>query len=251
MRRAGWAAPRELAPEAIGIIGNQLRRRLSIVAASRLPERRLGACRSAAMGTCRGRCATCAPAINRTARAGRRTITASSSSCSAWPNGRTRRAGRTAAHGDPRRSSKPRIVDMVDKPRAAGDVRAGEGDRRDRSPNRRARFMTYVNTRDVAHSVRRCCRTSSAMGDTRRCRRERSAPPRGPVYLLHGTDDNVIPAVESVAAGGRPEAAWRTRVSTDDAAHHPRRGRPAADRVPRFGTSFGSGPGRRSAIADA
>ena len=56
--------------------------------------------------------------------------------------------------------------------------------------------MRYVNERDVAHLGRSCCRTSpnwGTIGAVARARGDAGAP----VYLLHGTDDNVIPAIES------------------------------------------------------
>ena len=60
--------------------------------------------------------------------------------------------------------------------------------------------MRYVNERDVAHLGPILLPHVTALGDdtdavarARRCA-------RGPVYLLHGTDDNVIPAIESYAA---------------------------------------------------
>ena len=81
------------------------------------------------------------------------------------------------------------------------------------------------------------------MGDDPALSPERSAPPPVPVYLLHGTDDNVIPAVESAllaadlrARGGDVRFNWRRRSSpTPRSIGPPRRAR--------SGTSCGSGRG--------
>ena len=87
-------------------------------------------------------------------------------------------------------------VDMVDKPRAATifeDARTLAG----ALPEPARTFMTYVNTRDVVHLGSALLPHLSALADDPALSPSRSAPPRAPVYLLHGTDDNVIPAVES------------------------------------------------------
>ena len=57
-------------------------------------------------------------------------------------------------------------------------------------------LMTYVNTRDVDHLGPMLLPHVSAMSDPA-LSPAKSPPPAGTVYLLHGTDDNVIPAVES------------------------------------------------------
>ena len=58
-------------------------------------------------------------------------------------------------------------------------------------------FMTHVNTRDVARLGPALLPHVAALGGDPSLSPSRSAPPRAPVYLLHGADDNVIPAVES------------------------------------------------------
>ena len=87
-------------------------------------------------------------------------------------------------------------VDMVDKPRAAGIFErartlAAELDEPART------LMTYVNNRDVAHLGPVLLPHVSAMGSDAALSPEKSPPPSGTVYLLHGLDDNVIPAIES------------------------------------------------------
>ena len=55
--------------------------------------------------------------------------------------------------------------------------------------------------------------------------------PAFPVYLLHGTDDNVIPAIESVLLAGTLRDARRAGPAARDAADHPRRGRSVGRRA--------------------
>ena len=86
-------------------------------------------------------------------------------------------------------------VDMVDKPRAAGIFERARTMTADLGEPART-LMTYVNTRDVDHLGPVLLPHVSAMSDPA-LSPAKSAPPAGTVYLLHGTDDNVIPAVES------------------------------------------------------
>jgi len=58
-------------------------------------------------------------------------------------------------------------------------------------------LMGYVNERDVAHLGPILLPHVTALGDDRELSPATQAAPRAPVYLLHGTDDNVIPAIES------------------------------------------------------
>ena len=57
--------------------------------------------------------------------------------------------------------------------------------------------MTWVNDRNVAQLGPALLPHVSALGGDPALSAERNPPPRAPVYLLHGADDNVIPAVES------------------------------------------------------
>lgn len=59
-------------------------------------------------------------------------------------------------------------------------------------------FMHYVNTRDVAHLGPILLPHTTTLGGDPALSPTRSPFPSVPVFLLHGTDDNVIPAVESV-----------------------------------------------------
>jgi len=58
-------------------------------------------------------------------------------------------------------------------------------------------LMGYVNERDVGHLGPILLPYVTALGDDREVSPATQAAPRAPVYLLHGTDDNVIPAIES------------------------------------------------------
>jgi dienelactone hydrolase len=59
-------------------------------------------------------------------------------------------------------------------------------------------LMGYVNQRDVAHLGPILLPHVSAMGGDAALSPELSPPPSAEVYLLHGADDNVIPAAESI-----------------------------------------------------
>jgi dienelactone hydrolase len=59
-------------------------------------------------------------------------------------------------------------------------------------------FMTWVNERNVDRLGAALLPHVSALGGDAALSAERNPPPRAPVYLLHGADDNVIPAAESV-----------------------------------------------------
>jgi dienelactone hydrolase len=58
-------------------------------------------------------------------------------------------------------------------------------------------LMGYVNDRDVGHLGPILLPHVTELGDDRELSPATQAAPRAPVYLLHGTDDNVIPAIES------------------------------------------------------
>ena len=87
-------------------------------------------------------------------------------------------------------------VDMVDKKKGA---EAFERARvmGDALPEPARTYMTYVNTRDVARLGPALLPHIAALGGDPSLSPARTPPPRAPVYLLHGADDNVIPASES------------------------------------------------------
>jgi hypothetical protein len=58
-------------------------------------------------------------------------------------------------------------------------------------------YMDYVNARDVVHLGPLLLPYMSHLGGDPALSPERSPLPQAPVYLLHGTGDNVVPAIES------------------------------------------------------
>jgi dienelactone hydrolase len=58
-------------------------------------------------------------------------------------------------------------------------------------------LMAYVNARDVTHLGERLLPYAATFGADPSASPELADPPKAPVFLLHGTGDNVIPAVES------------------------------------------------------
>ena len=87
-------------------------------------------------------------------------------------------------------------LDMVDKPGAAVEFE------RARTlaaalPEPARTFMAWVNTRDVARLGPALLPHVTAFGADAALSPARNPAPSAPVYLLHGADDNVIPAAES------------------------------------------------------
>jgi acetyl esterase/lipase len=60
-------------------------------------------------------------------------------------------------------------------------------------------LMNYVNARDVAHLGTILLPHTTALGGDPALSPERSPSPSAPVYLLHGSGDNVIPAAETMS----------------------------------------------------
>ena len=58
-------------------------------------------------------------------------------------------------------------------------------------------LMGYVNARDVTHLGPILAPHAAALGDDPALSPALAPPPSAPIYLLHGADDNVIPAIES------------------------------------------------------
>jgi dienelactone hydrolase len=106
-------------------------------------------------------------------------------------------------------------LDMVDKPRAALEFERAKK-LAETLPDPARTFMTWVNTRDVAHLGPALLPHVTAMGDDPALSPVRNPAPSAPVYLLHGADDNVIPAAESemLAADLRARGGRVTQLST-------------------------------------
>ena len=87
-------------------------------------------------------------------------------------------------------------LDMVDKPKAAEEfARAKQLAETLAEPSRT--YMGYVNDRDVTQLGPVLLPHVAALGGDPSLSPERSPLPAGPLFLLHGTDDNVVPAIES------------------------------------------------------
>lgn len=69
-----------------------------------------------------------------------------------------------------------------------------------------AELMRWVNARDVAAAGPRLLPHALSVAADPALSPERSAPPQAPVFLIHGADDTVIPAQESIRL-----AAWLAR----------------------------------------
>ncbi len=87
-------------------------------------------------------------------------------------------------------------LDRVDKPQADRTF-AALRDLAGHLPEPSATLLRYVNDRDVVHLGARLLPWVAFYGDAPSLSPSRSPLPSAPVFLLHGTDDNVIPAVES------------------------------------------------------
>lgn len=87
-------------------------------------------------------------------------------------------------------------LDLVDKARSAAEFQQAQALAANLAEPART-MMRYVNTRDVVHLGSVLLPHVTKIGDDRMLSPAREAAPAAPVYLLHGTDDNVIPAIES------------------------------------------------------
>jgi dienelactone hydrolase len=87
-------------------------------------------------------------------------------------------------------------LDMVDKPAAA---HVFERAKRETAalPEPARTYMQWVNERNVEKLGAALLPHVAALGGDPELSPARAAPPRGVVYLLHGADDNVVPAAES------------------------------------------------------
>src|SRR5205823_4887122 len=87
-------------------------------------------------------------------------------------------------------------LDRVDKPRADQEFAALRG-LAGRLPEPSATLLRYVNDRDVVHLGARLLPYVGAYGGSPALSPSKSPKPSAPIFLLHGLDDNVIPAIES------------------------------------------------------
>ena len=87
-------------------------------------------------------------------------------------------------------------LDRVDKPEADREFGALRELAR-RLPEPSATLLRYVNARDVVHLGPKLLPFVGFYGGAPPLSPSKSPKPSAPVFLLHGTDDNVIPAIES------------------------------------------------------
>ena len=92
-------------------------------------------------------------------------------------------------------------LDMVDKAQSQVEF-ARARDLATALPEPARRLMGYVNDRNVKSLGPILLPHVGELGGDPALSPSRSAPPSAAVYLLHGADDNVIPAVESVLLAG-------------------------------------------------
>ena len=106
-------------------------------------------------------------------------------------------------------------LSMVDQPRAALEFERAK-QLAETLPEPARKLMSWVNTRDVAQLGPALLPHVAAMGDDVTLSPVRNPAPSAPVYLLHGADDNVIPAAESemLAAELRGRGGRVTQLST-------------------------------------
>jgi dienelactone hydrolase len=88
-------------------------------------------------------------------------------------------------------------LDMYDKARAREEFARARALAAE-MPEPARTLMGYVNTRDVRALGPILLPHTEGYGGDPALSPERSAPPIAPVYLLHGADDNVIPAMEAI-----------------------------------------------------
>jgi dienelactone hydrolase len=102
----------------------------------------------------------------------------------------------------------------VDKGRAAMEFEALRS-LQETLPEPSASLLRYVNNRDVVHLGARLLPYVSAYGGDPALSVSKSPKPAAPVFLLHGSDDTVIPSIESeyLAADLRGRAPVRLLVS--------------------------------------
>jgi dienelactone hydrolase len=91
-------------------------------------------------------------------------------------------------------------LDMVDKAAAAGEFERAKALALNLDEPART-YMGYVNARDVVRLGPVLLPFMDALGGDPALSPARSRLPSAPVYLLHGTEDNVVPAIESTLLG--------------------------------------------------
>ena len=117
-------------------------------------------------------------------------------------------------------------VDRIDKPRAEREF-AALRDLARTLPEPAATLLQYVNNRDVAHLGTRLRPFIGFYVGQAALSPARSPAPTSLVYLLHGRDDNVIPAAESQRLANRLRGQAPVRLLVTDLISHAEADQPA------------------------
>jgi len=102
-------------------------------------------------------------------------------------------------------------LDLIDKGRATA-LFAEARKLAARLPEPSASLMQQVNARDVKGLGQRLLPALEKIAYPDALSADHSAPPRAPVFLLHGADDTVIPSVESLLLARHLESATHVRT---------------------------------------
>lgn len=117
-------------------------------------------------------------------------------------------------------------LDQIDKPRAEHEFSALR-DLARTLPEPAATLLGYVNNRDVERLGPRLRPYVGLYADAPSLSPARSPTPAAPVFLLHGRDDNVIPASESLYLAGRLHGHVEVRLLVTDLIAHVEADQPA------------------------
>ncbi len=117
-------------------------------------------------------------------------------------------------------------LDSVDKSRAQQEFQALRAVAK-AMPEPSATLLGYVNDRDVVHLGSRLLQWVGSYGDAPALSASRSPKPSAPVFLLHGIDDNVIPAAESQHLAAQLRGATPVRLLLSGLISHAEADRPA------------------------
>jgi dienelactone hydrolase len=117
-------------------------------------------------------------------------------------------------------------LDRTEKSRAAQEFTALRAETRT-MPEPSATLLEYLNQRDVVRLGSRLLPYIGYYGNASALSPSRSPKPTAPVFLLHGRDDNVIPAVESQSLADDLRDHSRVRLLLTDLLSHAETDQPA------------------------
>jgi pimeloyl-ACP methyl ester carboxylesterase len=116
-------------------------------------------------------------------------------------------------------------MDLIDKSKAAVEFAAATR-LAAALPEPARSLMGAINARDVETLGRRLLPFIGVADAMPALSPDRSAPPSAPVFLLHGTDDNVVPAAESVMLASYLRGKTPTRLELSSIITHAEMDRP-------------------------